>query len=269
MKKILFGAIATIALSSTAFAADLPARTYTKAPAPVVAPIYNWGGFYIGINGGAGSAHKCWDLIAVGVTPVIPSLPEGCHNATGGTFGGQVGYRWQATNWVFGVEAQGNWANFKGSNVNPFGAAVPNALNDVTKVDAFGLFTGQIGYAFNNILVYAKGGAAVVSDKYSNTFTPAALIVQNGRAVAGQTFATGSETRWGGTAGAGVEFGFAPNWSVALEYDHLFMGRKNVTLYLVPPIGTGISGTHGIGQDVDIGTVRVNYTFGGPVVAKY
>ena len=74
-----------------------------------------------------------------------------------------------------------------------------------------------------------------------------------------------SGTRWGGAVGAGLEFGFAPDWSVALEYDHLFMGSRNITLSLFG-LPTRIDG---ISQDVDMGTVRVNYRFGGPVVARY
>ncbi len=264
------------AFSGAALAADMAVKSPVyKAPPPVA--VYNWGGFYVGLNGGGGSDHSCWNLTgasAGGVTVFAnPAIPEGCNNATGGTIGGQIGYRWQVTNWVFGVEAQGNWANFSGSNVNP-GGNVPgilvaaNAFNDVTKVNSFGLFTGQVGRAFNNVLIYFKGGAAVVNDKYSFTLTPvgAALAVPAG--VGGQTYASGSETRWGGTVGAGVEFGFAPHWSVALEYDHLFMGTKNVTQTVLPPFAAA-SLFHNISQDIDIGTVRVNYTFGGPVVAKY
>src|SRR6185312_12568828 len=111
MKKIVLAAAGLVGLSvAPALAADLPARTYTKAPA-MVAPIYNWGGFYIGVNGGGGSSHKCWDLNNVAGTGPIPAVAEGCHDATGGLVGGQVGYRWQASNWVFGLEAQGDWAN--------------------------------------------------------------------------------------------------------------------------------------------------------------
>ena len=69
-------------------------------------------------------------------------VAEGCHDATGGTAGGQLGYRWQAGTWVFGLEAQGNWADFKGSNVSLF---VPALRNQSRKIDAFGLFTGQVG----------------------------------------------------------------------------------------------------------------------------
>jgi outer membrane immunogenic protein len=122
MKKLALAALGLTASVVCASAADLAARPYTKAPVPVVAPIHNWGGFYVGVNGGGGAAHQCWTETGVGSIfgfvnrNNAPS--EGCHNATGGTVGGQIGYRWQASNWVFGVEAQGNWANFNGANFN-------------------------------------------------------------------------------------------------------------------------------------------------------
>jgi len=257
MKKILVGAIGAMALglSAPASAADL-ARPYTKAPAPMVAAIYDWSGFYIGLNGGGGSSRKCWDA----VTPAGAFLgAEGCHDATGGTIGGQIGYRWQAANWVFGVEGQGNWANFKGNNVNLLAGSVliPTVgLTDESKINSFGLITGQVGYAWNNALLYVKGGAAVVGDKYRTFVAPVTGVVVD----------SVSETRWGGTVGAGLEFGFAPNWSIGVEYDHMFLGTNNVTF--ITPAGA-ISTTEHIRQDVDLGLVRLNYKFGGPVIAKY
>ena len=156
MKKVLLVTASLIALGAAApaVAADLAARPYTKAP-PMIAAVYDWSGFYIGANGGWGSSHKCWDFCRA-------PLPEGCHDATGGTVGGQVGYRWQAGTFVFGLEAQGNWADFKGSNVS---LLFPGFTNH-TEIDAFGLFTGQVGYAWNNALLYVKGGAAVTSNSY-------------------------------------------------------------------------------------------------------
>jgi outer membrane immunogenic protein len=82
----------------------------------------------------------------------------------------------------------------------------------------------------------------------------------------GSVFDQATATRWGGAVGAGIEFGFAPGWSVAVEYDHLFMGSHSTSLFT--PAGV-LDRTHTIGQDVDMGTVRLNYTFGGPVVARY
>ena len=72
--------------------------------------------------------------------------------------------------------------------------------------------------------------------------------------------AQGDWARWGGVVGAGVEFGFARNWSVAVEYDHLFMDTNSVTF---PASAIAVTRTDNISQDVDMGTVRVNYRFGG------
>src|SRR6201987_2780438 len=162
MKKLVLTAVGLVALGAApALAADLPARTYTKAPPPVVAPIYNWGGFYIGADGGGGSSRKCW------TDGGLVSISLGCHDATGGLAGGQIGYRWQMTNWVFGVEAQGDWANLKGSN-SSLTAIIP--YMNQTKIDALGLFTGQVGYAWDNVLWYLKGGGAVTDNKYTSFF---------------------------------------------------------------------------------------------------
>jgi outer membrane immunogenic protein len=255
MKKFLLGTVGLVALgmAAPALAADLPARTYTKAPA-MVAVIYDWSGFYIGANGGYGTSRKEWDRFTAGGVLIGD---EGSHDATGGVAGGQIGYRWQASSWVFGLEAQGDWADLRGDNASSLFFRIPGDTTNRSKIDAFGLFTGQIGYAWNNALLYVKGGAAVVDDKYTG-FTTATGVV----------FDTAKETRWGGTAGVGLEYGFAPNWSAAVEYDHLFMGDHSLTLTSVlPPFG--VSRTDTIHQDVDLITVRVNYRWGGPVIAKY
>jgi outer membrane immunogenic protein len=254
MKKFLLGTVGLVALgiAAPASAADLAARPYTKAPPPMVAAMWDWSGFYIGANGGWGSSRKCLD-INNNFGLIVPPFREGCHDATGGVAGGQIGYRWQTAAWVFGVEAQGDWADLRGSNTSLFfGPGVTNR----TKIDAFGLFTGQVGYAWNNVLWYVKGGAAVTDDKYNGAFT-----------ASGAVFDTAKETRWGGTVGTGIEFGFAPNWSAGVEYDHLFMGNRNVTFTSLP--FATLSRIDNIRQDVDLITVRVNYRWGGPIIAKY
>ncbi|TMJ05906.1 MAG: porin family protein [Alphaproteobacteria bacterium] len=243
------GAAVLSLVAGAAVAADLPAKIYTKAPP--LAPIYDWSGFYIGLNAGAASSHKCWTIFSNAGLAVAPAA-EGCHDATGGLAGGQLGYRWQFASWVFGLEAQGDWAGLKGSNANQ---AVLIPATNATRIDAIGLFTGHIGYAWNNVLWYVKGGAAVTNDRYSTFFTATNVTYNEAR-----------ESRWGGVVGTGIEFGFAPNWSVALEYDHLFMGSKDVTF---PVSALAVTRSDHIRQDVDMGTVRVNYRFGGPVLAKY
>jgi outer membrane immunogenic protein len=244
MKKLLLATIGVGAVAATApaFAADLAKRApapYTKAPPAVVSTVYDWSGFYIGANAGGGSSRNCWGRVNGGGG-------EGCDSASGAAAGGQVGYRMQMSNFVFGVEAQGDWADFSGSNKN----LVNPALTDHTRMNDFGLFTGQVGYAFNNVLGYVKGGAAVVDDKY-NTFTTA-----NGNPVD-----SARTTRWGATVGAGVEYGIAPNLSLGVEYDHIFLDNKNLNFTTA---AGGMSATRSIGQDADLGLVRLNYKFGGP-----
>ena len=247
MKKLLLGIAGVIALAAPASAADLAARPYAKAPA-MIAAVYDWSGFYVGANGGWGSSRKCWD--AQGVGGVFVS--EGCHDASGAVAGGQLGYRWQAGSWVFGVEGQGDWADLKGRNIS---VIAPGFTNEST-IGAFGLLTGQIGYAANNVLLYVKGGAAVTDDRLGAFVTGTNVLASN----------TVSDTRWGAAVGAGIEFGFTPNWSAAIEYDHLFMGNR--TYNFVTPAGAAFA-TDRIKQDVDLVTVRVNYRWGGPVIAKY
>jgi outer membrane immunogenic protein len=252
MKKLLLGIAGVIALAAPASAADLAARPYAKAPA-MIAAVYDWSGFYIGANGGWGSSRKCWDFVNATAT-VFTS--EGCHDATGGTAGGQIGYRWQTGTWVFGVEGQGNWADLHGRNISTL---TPAFTND-SRIGAFGLLTGQIGYAANNVLLYIKGGAAVTDDRFRSFSTATGVIATD----------TANDTRWGGTVGAGLEFGFTPNWSAAIEYDHLFMGNRTYTFTNNGVLGvTGTQFSERVKQDVDLVTVRVNYRWGGPVVAKY
>lgn len=97
----------------------------------------------------------------------------------------------------------------------------------------------------------------------------------HGRRLRRPSALSASETRWGGAVGTGLEFGFAPNWSVGVEYDHLFMGNRAITTTSTGvlagiPAGS-VFRTDSIRQDVDMVTARINYHFnwGGPLVAKY
>jgi outer membrane immunogenic protein len=249
MKRFLLGTLGLVAMAAPSVAADLPARTYTKAPPPMAAPIYDWTGFYIGANGGWAESRNCWDVVQLGGV----LFNDGCLNKSGGLVGGQLGYRWQWGQAVFGLEAQGDWANIRSSHISLFDPTITT----FTKVDGLGLFTGQLGWAWGPSLLYLKGGAAVVSDQFG--------LITN---INGVTVATVDSTRWGGTIGVGFEYLFTPNWSVGLEYDHLFMGHNNNSF--------GVGGlfatlANQINQDVDMVTVRFNYKFGGPgpVVANY
>jgi outer membrane immunogenic protein len=244
MKKFLLATVAIAALGTSASAADLAARPYTKAP-PMMVAMYDWSGFYIGGNAGYGSSRDCR-------TNVAGTINFGCHDADGAVAGGQVGYRWQSSAWVFGLEAQGDWSDMRGSHTDVVAGA---PTSDRSRLRAFGLFTGSVGYAWNNSLLYVKGGAAVTDTKFDTQF-------------AGVTTATSSgNTQWNGTVGVGLEYGFTPNWSFGVEYDHIFTNRRNVDFNAVP--GGAFVGTARDGGETDLVTARINYKWGGPVVAKY
>ena len=212
MKKLLLGMLGLTVLSiAPASAADLAARPYTKAP-PMVQAVYDWSGFYVGVNGG-------WAQTSDRRSFLFPGGPEilfGDYNTNGDAFGGQVGYRLQTGAWVFGLEAQGDWADISGRTTNL--TDISGLATVRTKMDAFGLFTGQIGYALNNVLLYAKGGAAVTERNYS--FYAAGNVLAS---------STGYETQWSPTVGAGIEYAFVPNWSIGVEYNHIFEGRHDET----------------------------------------
>jgi outer membrane immunogenic protein len=248
MKSILLGTIGLVAMAAPALAADLP----VKAPPPYVPPMYNWSGFYIGGNGGWGMSENCWNVI----TPAGAVFVDGCHDKSGGIVGGQIGYRWQLPNnhFVAGVEAQGDWADLNKSHISFFDPT----LTLGGKVDGLGLFTGQFGFAADTWLWYLKAGGAVTN----NTFTVSSTI-------GGIGLASASSTRWGGVLGTGFEYGFTPNWSVGVEYDHLFMGSADYAFPVANPILIGAFNR--ISQDVDMVTVRVNYRFnwGAPLVGNY
>jgi outer membrane immunogenic protein len=233
MKAIWLSAVGLAALSvtSSAFAADLPVKA--PPPAPV---LYNWTGFYIGINGAVALADHRWDYLG----PLLPTGNDGAHNFTGAFGGAQAGFNYQVGTWVFGIDAQGDWGDATGSNLSAL-----NGINSNRSViDAFGLVEGRIGYALNNALLYVKGGGGVMHAKY-DVFD-----------AAGFTFTSASETRWGPAAGVGFELAFSDHVTIAGEYNHLFLGSRDVTF-------TPTADIYRISEDLDIFTVRLNYLFNG------
>jgi outer membrane immunogenic protein len=145
MKNFLLGTVALIALGAAvpALAADMAPRSYTKAPAYVAAPIYNWTGFYIG--GHVGGAFRGNDNNLLG-------------GSNDGTFAGgvQAGYDYQfATSWVFGVEANYSWLNTSSNFANR----------------GLGSVTGRLGYTWGPALLYAKGGYAWADSRFTNGFS--------------------------------------------------------------------------------------------------
>ncbi len=235
-------------IGGSALAADLPpARSAPpRAPAayvPAALPIYNWTGFYIGGNLGAAWTQG----------KVSDSLGDSWSNAQQAVFagGGQVGANYQI-NWaVIGIEADFDWLanNHNSSNAvsTPIGALQFSANNRwVTTLAA------RFGVAADNWLFYAKGGGGwvgVSNPTISNVNTPGSISVSN----------SNSSSGW--LAGAGVEWGFAPNWTARLEYD--FLGLSSQTYTVTAPNFPLINGQTVTvsNRDVQTLTLGINYLF--------
>ena len=139
---------------------------------------------------------------------------EGCHDATGGTAGGQIGYRWQAGPGCSVSKARATGPTSAAQHQPRLRAPFENR----SRIDAFGLITGQVGYAFNNALLYVKGGAAVAADRYRGVNTVTGVVADRV-----------DETRWGGVVGVGLEYGFTPNWSAAIDTTTCSWARRTLT----------------------------------------
>jgi outer membrane immunogenic protein len=180
MKKLLLMTVAFAALGmAPAGAADLAARTYTKAPP--IAPLPTWAGFYVGAMGGYASQND-GDLIS----------------QKGGFAGGTVGYNWQMGSLVLGVEADAAWADINDS------IGVPGIATFGSKIQDMGTVRGRVGYAVDQVLFYGTGGYAWADNKVTVT--------------AGPLSASESQVHSGWVVGAGVEYMFLPHWSLKGEY---------------------------------------------------
>jgi outer membrane immunogenic protein len=236
----LLVAVAAIGGASIASAADMP----VKAPvykAPIMAPVYNWTGFYIG-----GHIGGAWSNVDVS-DPTGIFAPAGSSigmNGTGLLGGGQIGYNWQTGHWVLGVQGDFAWTGINVSTVDPFLATATLSY----KTDWIGMLTGRVGYAWDNWLLYAKGGAAWVHNKYS--FVDPALL-----RVAINVNGSGTQAGW--TVGGGLEYGLTPNWSLFAEYDYIDLGNFGVTL-----TGGGATIAANANQNISIVKGGVNYKFG-------
>jgi outer membrane immunogenic protein len=230
MKRVLLiaGALAGFGVSQ-ALAADLPQPApIPKAPAAYVpAPVFSWTGFYLGINGGYGFGQSSWNNAVDGST--------GNFNTSGFLVGGTIGGNYQIGQFVIGVEGDGDWNDFNGST------GFCNFPNCTTQSDWLATVRGRAGWAWDRVLFYGTGGVA-----FGN--------IQAG--AAGFPFATGTQTGW--TAGAGVEFAFAPNWTAKVEY--LYVDLGNFTCPVASCAGT-LPDTVTLTENI----VRagINYKFGG------
>jgi outer membrane immunogenic protein len=247
MKAIVLGGAAASLLTVSAFAADLGIPQ--AAPGPVI-PAFTWTGCYGGLQAGGGWGEKDLTDTAQALSPTS-GFTSANLNISGYVIGGQIGCDYQfAPNWVVGIEGSVAGGNIGASTAPALtvAGAIPgdNATFKET-TDLLASATGRIGYAWNNWMLYGKGGVAWSNDRYDapGVFTGVPYELQ------------GSETRIGWTVGAGVEWAFSDVWSVKVEYDYYGFGNRNVTF--VEQTGLGVVGPENIKQTIQVVKIGVNF----------
>jgi outer membrane immunogenic protein len=219
MKRILLGVL----LASTAMsaqAADLAARPYTKAP--VMAAVYDWTGFYVGVNAGLGLGRDRTNLNV----PAAPINDTFYQQPQGGLGGAQIGYNWQTNSFlgplVLGLETDIQGADLHDNYTCLFGCTALTSARFDQKLDWFGTARGRIGLVTGPVLSYVTAGFAYGGVKSSLTETIAG-------APASIAF---DRTRTGWTWGSGVEASLGGNWTGKLEYMYVDLGNTSDTFLL-------------------------------------
>jgi len=269
MKKFVIAALATCALIAPAIAADLAPRPVYKAPPPPPPPVWSWTGWYIGANAGwigstdntitntgtDGGTAGLGSALAVGAIP--GSVGTSRSNFIGG---GQIGYNWQWTpNWVVGLEADfAGIASPSTTVISAFpgavGGPVPLQTGFARALDDLGTVRGRVGYlATPSWLLYATGGLAYGETKLQTAFACATC------GPPANTVNLTDNWQVGWTVGAGVEWRFAPQWSVKAEYLYVDLGNISSTInYNYGPSSSLTSTYH---ERDNIVRAGINYKF--------
>jgi len=236
----LTGAAMSLVVVQGSLAADLPRKAPPMAPPPMV----SWTQCYIGGNVGAGWTNKDWSSNYSVEAAALDSYSYnyGSHSATGFVGGLQAGCDYQMGAWVWGIQGMFNWADIGGSHSYDYGYGQLSS-----NVNWFGTVTGRVGYLVQPMtLVYFKGGAAWVQDKFSSSYD------------GGYYNYSTTVTRTGWTVGGGVEYKINPSWSVFAEYNYMDFGSASHTLN-----GYYGSDRWTISQDVQTVLFGVNWRWGG------
>jgi outer membrane immunogenic protein len=231
------GALFALVLAFAAQAADLGAPPINRLP-----PLPSWTGCYVGVNAGGGWAQASLnDPIGVATLGTV--------SRGGLAGGGQIGCDYQAGPLLFGIQGMADVANIVASGLQP------NALVTTNFSAAWiETLTARFGVVVHpTVLLYVKGGGAWMQESLSMTF-------------AGFTVATGKTTLTGWTAGAGIEFMFAPNWSVFVEYS--YQGFPNNQTSLIVPGGI-IPISFNSNFNAQTALIGLNFRFGDPLVPPY
>lgn len=256
---------AALAISATlgigpSSASDLPARAFTKTPAATPVAAYNWTGCYIGGNIGGGWAKTEQTRIGLVNGMALPAQNYGSANGSGLIGGGQIGCDYQfGRNWVVGVQGIFDVGSITSSHIFP---PFPR-FSSADRTKNIYTATARIGYLFApQVLAYVKGGGA-----WAQTDSIVTIPATNGLS---ETALGNNRSGW--TAGGGLEWMFAPGWSVFGEYNYMDLGRKSIGYIPGPRTAPGSVGdlisTRLTTQTALVG-VDYRFNFGGPITAKY
>lgn len=220
MYKITIVAVLSL-VALPAAAADLIIQQPIAYAADAMEPGFDWSGGFVGASVG----------YAIGNATFVDTDPGGnfFDEATGETLstaasgfllGVSAGYNWQFESWVLGVEAELGAMNATGSN---YVLPEPDNFGELG-ISGYGTLTGRVGMAFDNVLVYAKGGVVA-----ANVYARAGDIT-DGTSNPDPT-STGVEQalRTGWTVGAGAEYAFDRSWSARAEYQYFDLGSRTLT----------------------------------------
>ena len=221
LRSVLLVCVVAAAAAPAAFAADMPLPGPAPAYAPPPPARYDWSGIYIGVHVGAGLLEDT--VTSTTTTAPVPFQTAGAqtHLSPFGVIGGaQAGINFQFNSIVIGVE--GTWTDsaISGSQVTSTLLAPLLGISEKS-TDAplwYATATGRIGYAANDVLIYAKGGAAWMNAELHPARLSSPPVWYRPQRI--------TDTRHGYTVGGGVEYAFTENLSVKLEYDFLNFGTK-------------------------------------------
>ena len=253
MKRLAFAVTALSIVGGSALAADLPPPMAPPPRAPAayipVAPPYDWSGFYVGGNLGA-----AWNS-GGSVSDTFGSTFSGSGQTTKFTGGGQVGVNYEF--WggvVIGAEAMFDALRNTTNSFNAIegpGGPFPGTLASATFNNRWlTTATGKLGYAWDSVLLYGKGGGAWVGANNPN-------LTVNGL---GQTLSSSTTNNFGWTAGIGVEWAFSYNWSARVEYDFIGLQNRSITVASGPFANDTINFNN---RNISLLTAGLNYKFGG------
>jgi len=278
MKKLLLAgaALAALTVAGSAVAADLEVPAYKSEP--LIVPVYDWTGFYIGVNAGYSFGNSSNTYTITGFPPFTSSTHMG-----GDVIGGQAGYNWQVNrNWVIGIEADFQGTGQKGTDspapiVNSscvggmFCTTTSNGVSMDQTLDGFGTARARFGFVpWDHLMLFVTGGAAfgeIATTATANTTVSTTL----GGTPFGPTVATVSSAnfanwRVGWTVGGGAEWVLSGPWTAKVEYLFVDLGSYSNTVPANPTVPSTLINSHVTDSIVRVG---INYRFGGPVVARY